>query len=110
MKYVIRINSMCNYLHNDISMYSLSELLKEYIDNENVKRAIALCKWRPYKDYLTVKWSSYKVSELCFTMLIFISLNSKHILLKLLARQYLNRTGNVSKQYSMSCIYHLFTM
>jgi len=55
MKYVIRIKSMCNYLHNDISMYSLSELLKEYIDNENVKRVIALCKWRPYKDYLTVK-------------------------------------------------------
>jgi len=36
-------------------------------------------------------------------MIIFISLNSKNILLKLLARQYLNRTGNLSKQYSMSC-------
>jgi len=46
---------MCNYLHNDISMYSLSEILKEYIENENVKWAIALCKWRPYKDYITVK-------------------------------------------------------
>jgi len=45
---------MCNYLHNDISMYSISELLKEYIDNANVKRAIVLCNWRPYKDYVTV--------------------------------------------------------
>jgi len=32
-------------------MYPLSEILKEYRDNENVKWAIALCKWRPYKDY-----------------------------------------------------------
>jgi len=55
---------MYNYLHNDISMYSLRELLKQYIDNENVKLVIALCKWRPYQDYFTVKWSSYKVSEL----------------------------------------------
>jgi len=42
MKYnMIRINDMCNYLHNDISMYSLSELWKKYIENANVKRAIA---------------------------------------------------------------------
>jgi len=34
---------MFNYLHNDIRIYSLSEILEEYIDNENVKLAIAFC-------------------------------------------------------------------
>ena len=44
IKCVIRNKSTCNYLHYDISIYSRSELFKEYIDNENVKRATALCK------------------------------------------------------------------